>query len=841
GQSYLYGDPAVTQPWHNGIGFRYAGPMGELEAIEIKPGKIVAKVLKDAPMKIDSMTLKRVFPDSKSEKMNILAQVMGDFEEGSTITILYSVPPSFKSDAKLYLDDDYFSIKGNPLLAEVKAENSQNLGLQKAEFVNIGIRPMLKFRGKLHYPSFYQTSESGRRLRPPMEAKYNNFRITIPFVDFWKDENTFDFSELDARVCSLLNVFPDAIFMLDIRYYMPNWWLKANPDHVSKTESGVPRLPYENEQALGSKKWLADSDKAVKALLDYIKTQPWCSRIWGANVGESRNGEWFWGIQDHNVKHTMYGYSKGDNDTFRNMLREKYKTNEALQKAWKQPDVTFETATQPYLKDALKEKEGVILNPDTDMRIIDWYLFRNRALAEAIIHFCKFIKQETEGKWLCGAYYGYLIELAENSVRTQQHHGHNEFYQVSESPYVDFLRAPARYTYKKAGMPGGFMQPFTTNSLNKVLCFMENDERNSYGPHETWGFDLYTGRVSTNVETIGNFNREFALGTVTGHSPYWLDHPRGSFYEKPVLDVIRNQKQVYESLPPVQGFIQNDVAVVGDRDSIYYSASKMQGSAMEAAYPGMFIHINKLAVAYSVPVIQDMMRPGFLPPHKLYVMLPTIVLGAEQRRLLMERFEREKASVLWLYAAGPDYPDKPGPNPAFNGDFLGMNFSMEKKFGRDTLRYGDKLYRSSFSRGPHFYPQGGYDQVLYKDADNKPVLVCKKIGNATHYFSTLPDLPLPVMDDIFTRAGIKRYSEGREDPIWAGNDLIFLIARTGGEKRLLAPKGTHLKAIIGPLTGEYASGEAWNAVPGMTYGFLLVKGEIVPKQAAAPEATKAQA
>ena len=833
GPSILYGDPAVTPPWNTSINFRYAGPMGRLEAVSIEPGRITAKVLKGASRKIDDLTLKRVFPDGKSERINILAQMMGDFEEENTITILYSVPPSFNSDSKLYLDDDFFSIVGNPLLAEVKASDEKNKGFQKAELVNLGIRPMLKFRGKLHYPAQIQTYDTGERLKPEAEAGYNNFFIRIDFPEFWIAEDKFDFSKLDLKVCDLLNVIPDSIFMLDIRYYMPTWWLNANPGHVSKTGTGAARLPYENEQAMGSKKWLQDSDKAVTALMDHIKSQAWCNRIWGVNVGESRNGEWFWGIYDKDMKTAMYGYSDSENETFRNMLREKYKSNEALQKAWGQPDVTFETATQPLLKEALKEGQGVILNPEKDMRIIDWYVFRNRVFAEAIIHFCKLIKQETDGKLLCGAYYGYLIELVENATRPQQHHGHNEFYQVSSSPYVDFLRAPARYHYKKVGMPGGFMQPFTTNSLNNVICLLENDERNSYGPHETWNLDLYTCRTYTNIETIGNLIREFAVSTVTGHSLYWKNTPRGALYEKPVLDVIRNLKNIYETLPPVQGLIKNDVAIVGDGESVYHTSSIVSGSALPVAYSGMFIHVNKLAVAYSVPVIQDMLRPDFLPPHKLYVMLPTIALTQEQRKQLMERFEREKASVLWLYSSGPVYPGKTGPNPAFNGDFLGLNCSMDERYYRDDIVFNDNgeqsRFTSDFRFGPHFYAESGYDNVLYKDGKGRAVLVSKRIGNANHYFSTLPELPLPVMDHIFTLAGVRRYTECREDPIWAGNDLIFVVARTGGEKRLLTPKGTHLKAIIGPLTGDYASNEPWEAIPGMTYGFLLEKGEIEPR------------
>ncbi|MBR6372816.1 MAG: hypothetical protein IKS20_06510, partial [Victivallales bacterium] len=557
---------------------------------------------------------------------------------------------------------------------------------------------------------------------------------------------------------------------------------------------------------------------------------------------ESRNGEWFWGMLDKNNIRTMYGYSKSDNETFRNMLREKYKTNKALQAAWKQPEVTFETAKQPFLKDALKEGQGIILNPETDMPIIDWYVFRNRVFSEAIIHFCKLIKEETGGKLLCGAYYGYLIELVENYGRPQQHHGHNEFYQASASPYVDFLRAPARYTYKKVGMPGGFMQPFTTNSLNKVICLMENDERNSYAPHEWWNMDLYTSRTSTNIQTLGNLYREFAVSTVTGHVPYWKNLPRGAFYEKPVLDVIRHLEGIYEKLPPVQGYIKNDVAVVGDDDSVYHTSSTIRGSALPAAYRAMFIHINKLAIGYSVPVIKDMLRKDFMPPHKLYVMLPTISLTQKQREQLMERFEREKASVLWLYAAGPVYPDKAGPKPEYNGDFLGMQFTMDEKLYRGNIVYthnGEQCnFKSEFQFGPHFYPAGGYDKVLYKDGADRPVLVSKKVGNSVHYFSTLPDIPVPVMDHICSLAGVARYAEGREDPVWVGNDLVFLVARTGGEKRLIAPKGTHFKAIIGPLTGNYASNEPWEAIPGMTYGFLLEKGEIAPR---AREAGKPQA
>jgi hypothetical protein len=59
--------------------------------------------------------------------------------------------------------------------------------------------------------------------------------------------------------------------------------------------------------------------------------------------------------------------------------------------------------------------------------------------------------------------------------------------------------------------------------------------------------------------------------------------------------------------------------------------------------------------------------------------------------------------------------------------------------------------------------------------------------------------------------------------LWIGNDLVFLYAATGGAKKIRLPDGLRMRAIIGPLSGVFESGRVWQAVPGMTYGFLLEK------------------
>ena len=821
GPAVSLGTPAVAKPWSAGVRFRYVGPRAKLKLLKTVPGKLTALVEKEPPVKIQSITLERR-SKKKSETFTVPVTISGDFQTGKTITISYALPRMTREVSTVRIRDDYLELSGNPIIAKLPAEKAQSLpGLKKAEWQGIGKRAKLAFRDKIYDPTIYLTSDF-ERLTPAADAKLGNFRVYAKLHQFWTAENKYDFSEIEKDVEKLLTIHPEAIFMLDIRYYMPEWWTKRNPDDTTKYFEKTPRNTYHDCQALGSKKWLVDTDKPVKALIDYVKSRPWADRVWGASIGESRNGEWFWGIVDNNDRRATAGYSVADLKTFRAMLREKYKTDKALQDAWKQPEITLDTVEMPSPVLALSKNDRAILNPETDMPVIDWYIFRSKVFGEAIIHFAKTIKKETDGKWLCGAYYGYLTELAGNRVRPQHVIGHNAFYDVAESPYIDFLRAPSRYLYRKTGMANGIMQPFTTYSLHGKLLYIENDERNSYGPFTK--IDIYTGRPSGNVETIGQLDREFGMCMTTGHAQYWFEMPHGNIYEKPVTDTIRNQIDVFATLPPVEGLTPPDVAVVGDGDSIYYTPPNC--NLFYCAYNGIFTKINNLGIVFTNPVIPDLLKEKLMPPCKLYIMLPTLVLNHEQRMMLKKRFEQEKASVLWLYAAAPIYPGH-APDPAVNGDFFGLQSAMSDQPGGETLIFDWKgkkqRYKSMFTSQPKFYPKGGFDCIIGKNPKNQPLVVVKKDNGATHYFSTLPDLPIEILALICKEAGVKRYIDSTCDPLWIGNDLLFLTAGTGGPKKINLPENTRMKAIIGPLSGTFESGQTWNAEPGLTYGFLLQK------------------
>jgi hypothetical protein len=222
-------------------------------------------------------------------------------------------------------------------------------------------------------------------------------------------------------------------------------------------------------------------------------------------------------------------------------------------------------------------------------------------------------------------------------------------------------------------------------------------------------------------------------------------------------------------------------------------------------------------------VIADLLEKDLAPASKFYIMLPALVLSKERREQLMSRFDREKATVLWLYSAGSCYPDR-GPKAEYCGDFLGLKCTMDANKIEETLVTQAGKYTSNFNGAPHFYAESGYDEVLGRNEAGRPVVVKKNSpGGATHIFSTLPDLPKEFLSNLVSKAGVFRYTDSQSDPLWIGNDLVFLYAVTGGAKQIRLPDGLRMRAIIGPLSGVFESGQSWQAVPGMTYGFLVEK------------------
>lgn len=823
-------DADKTAPWAGRLDYRYAGPRIILTDIKTSVNSFSAEY-KMEDVELPRFLRVRAVTADGSER--ILKLDAGYRLHNGRMTVDYRPPfPTSERPVKLYLCDDKFHAAGNDPIGEISPLRQRG-GFSKARYADVGGRTKLIVDGKEYSPSFWAFNTSIKSnpagqvelIAEARDAGFRNFPLLVEFTDFWLGPGKYDFSKIDARALAVLDLCPDAIFLLQAGCWMPEWWLKANPDEVTAHAVKAPRHLLES-QALSSKKWLQDAKAPIKALMEYLKTRNYSRKIWGVSVAENRNWEWFWTIKDGNDRPAVAGYSKGDLAAFRDMLRRKYQSNEKLAAAWKSPGVTFDTAQMPPPELHRRGRIGTLLDPEKDRQLIDWFEYRNLSLAEAVIHLCREFKKASGNNWLAGAYYGYFTEMAVNYGRPVHDHGHNGYLETAMSSAVDFVRAPTRYHLRKIGLADGNMIPQDTYKLRNKVVYIECDLRTAF--RRTPGvLENYVAHPVTAGETVAAMNRAFGMMLATGTAHYWYDILRGSFREPLLNDLLREQNELYQKLPPLQDLMPREVAVVIDRDSSYFTKRNAPDTILPLIFAPLLRNITRIGTPHRIMSVEDLLDDIPMPPHRFYIMANSFMMSKEQREKLMARFEKEKAVVLWLYAPGAFYPEQ-GPKAEYCGDFLGLKTYMSKQIQKPVMKTAAPLPELSGTVenafAPWFYPESEYSRVLARDTENRPVLVSLKKGNAVHIFSTLPEVPVELMRHFAAEAGIHLYTPDASDHIHVGNDVLFIHAAKGGKKRFILPHGIRLKGIIGPMKGrELASGEEWMTEAGMTNGFLLYR------------------
>lgn len=824
GQAVVLGPALLANPWGKRINPRYIGPTAELEVVEVRGSSFTAKVNRPLPAARDRIRIKAVSASGRVRHMNPRFRVVsGSWEKGGLITLEYAPPAAELEEYTIYADDDYFRIGNDVPIGRIPAFRGEVPPLSSVKITSWDDHQLISVNGgKPKYPLFWQFPErfaaENRQftLADAKSAGAGIINLMLYAEESMKEDGSYDFSSVEERIAVVLNEFPEAELMFNAYLYMPKWWLGKHPDCRERNRQGVPvRASYDT--ALASMTWRLEAVKFLRGFVEYAKTQPWGHRVVGMTFLESPNGEWFWETQAYS-NFGMSGFSPEDLATFRRMLKAKYRTDAALRAAWKDAAVTLGTAQFPTHQRIISGTVGALLDPETDRQLIDWFEYRNDSFAEQIIAFCRAVKESSGGKWLTGAYYGYYMHFSASGGRPIHDHGHNAILETAKSEYVDFVRAPSRYSLRKQGASDGIMQIPDSYKLRGKLVYIEQDFR-SYTAIES---DGKYGRQNYPVDSIGTLNRAFAMMLASGCSQYILDFGRW-LYEPIMLNILAVQEKVFRDLPPVSGTTPYQAAIVGGEYSVYYTQRNGPFTIVNGATDRFTRKLNLLPLPFRQLLVEDLVEPGLVPPLKFYVMLAPVMLTDQQRTALLRRFEAEKATVIWLYAAGVTRPGKK-PDAAANCDFLGISTAMEMGMKRPEmfLENGESHANPNVCQ-PFFYPVSGFDEVIGRDAGGRPMLVKKTLRGAVHYYATQLDLPVTLIADIARKAGVGLYAAPGADRWWIGNDIAAVYVVDGGEKSITLPAGTHLEQIIGPQLPKQVlgSGEKFPAAAGQTYIFLV--------------------
>ncbi len=139
---------------------------------------------------------------------------------------------------------------------------------------------------------------------------------------------------------------------------------------------------------MASENYRRDAGEALRQLLEELANSPEGDSLYTLFICGGEWGEWF------------YPAFEFEPDTgpamtshFRNWLREKYHTDEALRLAWNDESVSIAEAEVPDLEKRHKTASRMFRDPQHERQTIDYYQCHQAVMAETPLYFCKIAKQ----------------------------------------------------------------------------------------------------------------------------------------------------------------------------------------------------------------------------------------------------------------------------------------------------------------------------------------------------------------------------------------------------------------------------------------------------------------
>ncbi len=217
-----------------------------------------------------------------------------------------------------------------------------------------------------------------------LKAGISIFDIYLRFD--WSGLEQYDFKRVDQKLDAYLKLEPKALFLPRVLLTPGDWWCKEFPSEITMRDDRSPAGMFGQpcHPSFASEKYRELSHKALIAFLNHVEGK-YGDNIVGYQAGNGFGGEWltfnsFWEVRPGAPRPTKFGvedYSPPAQAAFRCWLRDKYGTVEELRRTWRDPKVTFETATPPNEVERYSSTHGIFFDPAVSRRVPDYFTFFN--------------------------------------------------------------------------------------------------------------------------------------------------------------------------------------------------------------------------------------------------------------------------------------------------------------------------------------------------------------------------------------------------------------------------------------------------------------------------------
>ncbi len=599
----------------------------------------------------------------------------------------------------------------------------------------------------------------------------------------WHKSDPYHPDFLLGDLTAIIETDPEAAVLLRLHLNPPYWWMRDNPDELCiYGKGGVPYVDdgeYERvidgdlqnrmRVSLASEKWKRDAGDALESLLKAVMDTPQGRHIVGIQITCGVYGEWHqWGFSYEP------DYGKPMTEYFRTYLREKYGTDEKLRLAWKNPDVSIETAVPapPSVRDG--EDEASYRVPAGCMWAVDSLKALQKCIPDAIIFFAKRIRGIWNRPVLLGAFYSYYDGWDKVYIG-----GHLEPGRLYQSGLIDYVCAPFRYNPEIRSIEGTSCARGLIESarLNGVIWLTEMDNPPIGSPQCVGGIP------ERRRESIALMKRHVLEPFTRGMGTWFFDHrlvldlgyntsiyiKKGWWDHPELLKVVRSIRQIAEHIARAPFVPEADVLCVFDTESRYYSNASDVFAYRNSTL--IFNTLGKSGAVYDSIYFDDLYRAD-LSRYRCVIFAHVPYLDEKRREFIRDRVAGDGRYLVWVNTSG--YLRDASASAANISeaaeirveDAGGMPSAMRVSYaGREYEMSSFEPYSLNFS------PDGSADPIgCFAETDIPAAAKRTFRDHTSFYFSVFPS-DSGLMREILREAGAYLYSEGGE-ALLAGNGII---------------------------------------------------------------------
>ena len=729
-----------------------------------------------------------------------------------------------------------------------------------AEIVMQGGRPAISVNGEIYPPMMatIRTMEDGKRILFDEEyfAALGKSGIRIFFLicdTVWLKPTALELFDTEAR--ALLKAVPDALIIPRMGLHPTNEWIEKHPEECLRYSDGErPGVHLFSESfetdlpmhySLCSDKWREDAGRALAETWRLLMQLPYADRIVGCFLAAGGTSEWYYmlPVVDEKNKRVL-DHSEAFRRHFSRYLKERYGSDEALQRAWKNPAATLENPPIPdydahyfasrvdydcafppmrmYTNKPVPPPPGngtslgAFADLDQHMDVYDFYRAWSLGSADSVLHFAKVIKDITPDK-LVGAFYG-----SQGCTEYLEAGSAAGTVKVLESPYINFLAAPGVYENRQAGGQEGQREVQDSFALHGKIYIVEQDTR-TLKEHR---YFMKCAEIYDMTDTLNIMKREFGRNIAEDVQAWWFDQllgrPRYKYPE--VYKLIECQQKVAKEAYSLDRTKKNEIAFIFDEESICAASRQTFRDAVEDMRN---YEIHRIGACVDQYYHGDLDLDS-MPSYKMYVFFNTYVLTKAEREAIKKKLRKDGAVAVFLHGSGLIDPDsEPHNSVAYMEDLTGFSFALENDHFDPAFRWNGESHPISerldkrevfgrFSRLRHEmlagrridgyskFPSYLYPMPVVQDEEAThlsylltsgfPAVSVKKMEGYTSVYYNSKSIPSAILREIARFAGCHIYIE-TDEVIYAGRNYLTVHADHTGERKLSFPRPVSLYEV----------------------------------------------